>query len=623
MKKYLVLLSVLGLTACGGGGGGVGMGGAPRAVVLKDSVAESNSVLTNMVSNSKTQVTVYVAKKLGEDASTVGLGNVGRSATTRGSFLPSANVGSGLDYDKAQELIELAEWLGNDSTSDQDIMAKFNTSTDDKNKIKAALKLLDGDQYFNGDSAEATANQIITQRSANAFVTQLAELHQRSEIMTLDGVDLFNSEGYRLKFNVDSDGKIISYEYPDFVTHNADGTTTVYEDINVYDSDDNPIGQLHNPAEDDSDGLIMRKGDTNRFVQESSIPLSEMNDENPDANFVSPENITNVNGIIKLKLYDEYISYAKQLGLRHSDFGIMKDDFTNATFTATGLNAAGKQEIRKFIDAWGVMITPFAGGYASKKMSDSEMTTLAGDATDNKMTFKGIAVADVRYRDGFAYNGNGIDIPLTDDMMTDNNATLVFDDTGTQTLTADFSANWYKIQAIEDADGTTNRLVVFGDRNGDDSPDSVFKTVVYDGDVYGGYDGNEYDSSVGDPFGSKNVSYNPSTNKTTVTYNFTLGSSSADIIGGSNVQITGNDTDGWFANGESMTFTPNYYGDREPNLDPKEGVATMHYQYQQNTALNKVDDGHGGFTFEDANGGEGNINIELGFGGTLQQPAQP
>lgn len=615
MKKYFIGMSVLVLAACGGGaGGGVGMGGAPRAVVLKDSVAESNSVLTNMVSNSKTQVTVYVAKKLGEDASTVGLGNVGRSATTRGSFLPSANVGSGLDYDKAQELIELAEWLGNDSTSDQDIMAKFNTSTDDKNKIKAALKLLDGDQYFNGDSAEATANQIITQRSANAFVTQLAELHQRSEIMTLDGVDLYTSEANRIKFNVDEDGKIVSYEYPDYLTHNQDGSVS----FNSYDDEGDPIY----PIEDDTDGIIVRKGNTNRFVQESSIPLSIMDDEDPDANIVSEANITNRDGDIRVKLYDEYISYAKHLGLKHSDFGIIKDDFANATFTATGLNAAGKREVRQFLDSWGVMITPFAGGYVSKKMSDSEMTTLAGDATDNKMTFKGIAVADVRYRDGFAYNGNGIDIPLTDDMMTDNNATLVFDDTGTQTLTADFSANWYKIQAIEDADGT-NRLVVFGDRNGDDSPDSVFKTVVYDGDVYGGYDGNEYDSSVGDPFGSKNVSYNPSTNKTTVTYNFTLGSSSADIIGGSNVQITGDDTDGWFANGESMTFTPNYYGDREPNLDPKEGVATMHYQYQQNTALNKVDDGHGGFTFEDANGGEGNINIELGFGGTLQQPAQP
>lgn len=584
MKKTLILTSVLALTACGGGSGGGA--GTPAEITtpttFTDRVAASNSVITNMVSNSKTQVAVYVANKLGSDASSVGLGNAGRSATTRGAFIPSANVGSGLDYDKAQELIELAEWLGDNTTTEQDIISMFDNSNEGKNKIKAALKLLDGMYCFVGGSAEETANRIIARRSANEFVAPLADLQKHSEIMTLDGVDLYTTEGYRLKFNVDTDGKIVSYEYPDFVTHNDDGTTTVSDDINIYDDDHNLIGQMHNPGEDDDDGLIMRQGDTNIFVQEGSIPLSEMSDEDPDANFVSAENITDVNGRLNLKLYDEYISYAKRLGLKYSDFGIMRHDFKTATFTATGLNEAGEQEVRQFIDAWGVMMTPFAGGYTSKKISDGDMATLANDGN---ITFSGTAVADVRYRDGLAYNGNGIDVPLTDDLMTDNGATLVFNQSGTQTLTADFSDDWYKIQAIKNADGT-NQLIVFSDRNNDgviNDADRVTKTMDVDGDG------------------------------TSRTYDFTISSSGVIPNGSGNGQITGDDENGWFMSGSSMTFTPNYYGD---DGVPSEAVATMTYQYQDNVPMNKVDDGNGGFYFENANNSDGNINIDLGFGGT-------
>ena len=240
--------------------------------------------------------------------------------------------------------------------------------------------------------------------------------------MTLDGVDLYTSQGERLKFNVDKNGVIISYEYPDYLVHNDDGSVN----FTRYDDD----GKHEYPTEDDSDGLIMRQDNTNIFVQENTIPLSTMNDEDPDANIVSIENIIDVNSDIIVKLHDEYISYGKQLGLKYADFGIMKNDFKKATFAASGLNEAGKQEVREFLDAWGIMITPFSGGYASKSISSEDMTALANNGD---ITFTGTAFADVRYRDGVAYNGNGIDVPLTDDMMTDDNATLVFDNTGTQT----------------------------------------------------------------------------------------------------------------------------------------------------------------------------------------------
>lgn len=564
MKKYFVLTSVLALAACGGGSGGGG-NGAPGAITtpttFTDRVATSNSVITNMVSNSKTQVAVYVANKLGSDALTVGLGNAGRSATTRGAFVPSANVGSGLDYDKAQELIELAQWLGDNGTTEQDIISMFNNSKEDKNKIKAALKLMDDMYCFVGGSAEETANRIISRRSANDFVAPLAELEQHAKIMTLDGVDLFTSEGYRLKFNVDTDGKIVSYEYPDYLIHNDDGTVE-------FNGDEYPV-------DDDTDGIIARKNNTNIFVQESEIPLSAMNDEDPDANIVSVDNITDVNDSIKVKLYDEYISYGKQLGLKYSDFGIMKNDFRTATFDVNGVNDAGKQEIREFLDAWGVTMTPFAGGYVSKKISDTDMATLANNGD---ITFTGTAVADVRYRDGYAYNGNGIDVPLTDGLMTDDGATLVFNQDGKQTLTADFSDDWYKIQAIKDTDGT-NQLVVFGDRNGDgniDENDRVTKKIDVDGDG------------------------------TVRTYDFTIATSPTGLDGDYNV-IQSQDS-------HQMIFTTGYYGD---NNTPNEATATMNYQFQNSSDWDWYQDPNDNNNWKpDDHGGDGNIGVELGFGGT-------
>lgn len=571
MKKIAILTSILALAACGGGSGGGGS--APIIpenpivpdIPFVDTVADSNSEITGMISNSEYQVARYVAHKLGDYAADV---NLSRVATTRGAFVPKTPTGD-TDYDTARELVDLAAWLVDDTTSESDIVEMFNKSTLDKNKIKSALKLMDDMYCFVGGDAAETARRI----KDKDFEKPLADLQQKTEIMTLDGVDLYTSQGERLKFNVDKNGVIISYEYPDYLVHNDDGSVN----FTRYDDD----GKPEYPTEDDSDGLIMRQDNTNIFVQENTIPLSAMSDEDPDANIVSVENITDVNSDIIVKLHDEYISYGKQLGLKYADFGIMKNDFKKATFAASGLNEAGKQEVREFLDAWGIMITPFSGGYASKSISSEDMTALANNGD---ITFTGTAFADVRYRDGVAYNGNGIDIPLTDDMMTDDNATLVFDNTGTQTLTADFSNNWYKIQAIQSADGT-NQLIVFGDRNGDgdiNDDDRVTKSFDVDGDG------------------------------TIRTYDFTLATSASGLTGDNNVMPEFDDQGNPFStDSESMAFRTGYYGD---NNTPSEATATMRYSLDNSSDWEWVNDN--GNLHHNDNGGDGNINVELGFGGT-------
>lgn len=212
MKKFAVLTSVLALAACGGGSGShPGNPNTPGAVTTpyRDAVRESNQKVTSMISNSEYQVVRYVVNKLGDDAADV---NLSRSATTRGAFTPSAPTGN-MDYDKAKELVELAAWLVDNSTTHSDITTMFTNSSADKNKIKAALKLMNDMWCFVGGDANETANRIISRRAT--FETPLAELQHNTEVFNLNEADLILSDGGfggKLRFNVNDRGEIDGFE---------------------------------------------------------------------------------------------------------------------------------------------------------------------------------------------------------------------------------------------------------------------------------------------------------------------------------------------------------------------------------------------------------------------------
>lgn len=210
MKKLVILTSVLALTACGGGSGSGG-GSAPimpdAPVVPEepfvDPVADSNSEITSMISNSEYQVARYVAYKLGDYASDV---NLSRTATTRGAFVPRIPTGD-TDYDTARELVDLAAWLVDDTTSESDIVEMFNKSTLDKNKIKSALKLMDDMYCFVGGDAVETARRI----KEHDFDEPLADLQQKTTVFNLEDVrfitgDAFDTEEFAI--SVDETGKV-------------------------------------------------------------------------------------------------------------------------------------------------------------------------------------------------------------------------------------------------------------------------------------------------------------------------------------------------------------------------------------------------------------------------------
>ena len=148
----------------------------------------------------------------------------------------------------------------------------------------------------------------------------------------------------------------------------------------------------------------------------------------------------------------DYQSYAKEMKLAYSDFGLL-----NRTSYKEYTNNDGKpqkDELKETI--------VFAGGYESKKV---DAKYLAGN-----MTFKGRAVGGVNVLE--TDNHGDISNPDNKNLSLDGEATLVFEKvSGKQTVTAEFD-NWYDVMAETDIDGKTGKLTL---TNGDKISDADFK----------------------------------------------------------------------------------------------------------------------------------------------------
>ena len=148
----------------------------------------------------------------------------------------------------------------------------------------------------------------------------------------------------------------------------------------------------------------------------------------------------------------DYQSYAKEMKLAYSDFGLL-----NRTSYKEYTNNDGKpqkDELKETI--------VFAGGYENKKI---ESKVLAGD-----MTFKGRAVGGVNVLE--TDNHGDISNAVNKNLSLDGEATLVFENvSGKQTVTAEFD-NWYDVTAETDNDGKTGKLTL---TNGNKIADADFK----------------------------------------------------------------------------------------------------------------------------------------------------
>ena len=188
-----------------------------------------------------------------------------------------------------------------------------------------------------------------------------------------------------LKFHTDENSKIVSIEFPDAERIMAD-----------HEGSDITVGEMK------------RQGDTNIFVEHAVL----------DEEFGDRAGQT-------VDIPTEYVSYAEQVGLKYSDFGVLKADLASAG-------------LAEFQDGEPFFLTPFMGGYDIKNVNNEQMANLA---QENNIVFTGIAKGQVSYHDWDI----GGDIPLEGGLY-DENATLTFAQDGSQTLAADFT-NWAKIEA--------------------------------------------------------------------------------------------------------------------------------------------------------------------------------
>lgn len=391
MKKYLLLTSVLTLVACGGGSGG-----KPREVFGKyvDPVGQSNAAVTGMVSNSEYQIARYVANKLGNDAGSV---NLLRGATTRGPFVPSSPTGN-IDYDTARELVDLAAWLADSSTSEDDIVSMFQNSDADKNKIKAALKLMNNMRCFVGGSAETTAKRIVENRAA--FQTPLANLQQNTELFDLRNVEFVmaaasgggGDEGGSkdiLTFDIDDQGHIIAVNHIALVKNN--------------------LGALE-PSQSES-ATFERNMDANGNYVDNTFDVGQINGEGK---------IYTGNGII--------ITYGKDIGLRYSDFGQLKYDlhWTNG-------NQSGDEKSYE----------PFAGGYKEDG--------IRRESPETAMNFTGKAAGSVS-NDSFNKNITG------NATLSFNAGVETLNMYFSNTVADEDNTPWYDVQIIRNRSNGANSI---------------------------------------------------------------------------------------------------------------------------------------------------------------------
>lgn len=435
MKKYFILTSVLALTACATGGGSGG--GNPGEIVTPsnyvDRVAQSNANITGMISNSEYQVAKYVANKLGDDAESV---NLSRTATVRSAFQPSNPKSGNIDYDTAHELVELAAWLVNETTTEKDIADMFNESTLNKNKIKAALKLMDDMYCFVGGSAEETAHRI----KESDFEEQLSDLQQKTEVFDIENAKFFdtsmNSEDEYVSFGTDTNGQIDKMMYhwneggsdkTESVDRNGPNTNIFTEHVykykvevasGTYYTDSLPIGQYTKQQ--------IKNAFADAYEGEFSGSVFDEINNKIDSTDMQPIEYVH-NNVIDLQGKNLPDSHK----LRYSDFGY-------TTILAKEISEPG--------DGDGDDNTVIFGGYPDKEIEKLD--------TWKNLTFSGKAVAALGDVHG---NGNTT-------ISTDNTATtLIIDKNGKETLTMPFN-DWYTVKVEKPQgesytiswDGTTN-----------------------------------------------------------------------------------------------------------------------------------------------------------------------
>ncbi len=378
MKKSIFLISLLALSACGGGSGGVSggtgtdVGLTPSFGAVSEEVKASNAEILTMNStvSDETKRTAYLKTVFGDEYDDVMsaiqqtdspvLFSLNRNGSVRdggNNVCKSERDCNQLLFDKMLETLQNLDNI--DSLDEKGVRYAL---------IAAGFKdALPG----NWDDIKAYVKE-----HKNEIVNKAEEVYEtpgqgKPEEIRLDGavfsalITTGASDVMKLKIN--DEGKVVGVKFED-----VGSGSSKYSPAKLY-------------------TWLSRVGDTDRF---------DFNSDNTSGELIME-------------------SYAKELGLKYTDFG---------TFTAAeGTTVSGRDESGATI--------PFMGGYLAKNISTEDLK--------EDVTFKGIAKGMVN-----PANGTG----ATDLVIEDKNATLAFNkSTGEENFSASFD-NWYDIKLVNKGD---------------------------------------------------------------------------------------------------------------------------------------------------------------------------
>lgn len=381
MKKSIVLISLLALTACGGGSGGgsgasIGNPGGdiinPSFGSVSEEVKASNAEILTMNStvSDETKRTAYIKEVFGDEYDDVMAAiqqtdlPVSFSLNRNGSVRAGGNNVCKSERDCNQLLFDkMLETLQNLDNID---------SLDEKG-VRYALIAAGFKDALPGNWDDIKA---YVKEHKNEIVNKAEEVYEtpgqgKPEEIRLNGAVfsalITTGASDLMKLQIDDEGRVIGVNFDD-----VGSGSSKYSPAKLYTG-------------------LSRIGDTDRF---------EFNSQNTSGELIME-------------------SYAKELGLKYTDFG---------TFTAAeGTTIYGRDESGATI--------PFMGGYLAKNISTEDLK--------EDVTFKGIAKGMVN-----PANGTG----ATDLVIEDKNATLAFNkSTGEETFSASFD-NWYDVKLINKGD---------------------------------------------------------------------------------------------------------------------------------------------------------------------------
>ncbi|MBD5389383.1 hypothetical protein HDR63_03970 [bacterium] len=447
MKKYVILTSVLALTACGGGSGSGSVGG-------HDSISSeiSNAAITGMKLsvNNEAERTAHVTATLGDDYyGTVTDANINtnRAATNGNSdknICKSERDCNDIAFNNMKNwLIDNIDSLTNDNISNPGDLRQALVLAGFKNDLPG-----------NWDDIKAWffANRDTIREQAQDVFDKFGE-HKEQKLSDVDfmvaAVRDNNEPNGVLKIGMDDNGKITSIILDGEAEAKRIGDTASFQfdksyryslnNVNLGNIDfSNPENQMDFDFYIESDKQLSPAQIKERFLAE--LADSDLPTDLRDALVHHVQNMMRDG-------YDEAIEQTtftthllgKEIGLRYADFGYADAHMER---TVDGQNAN-----------WNEYNT-MAGGYSIKKISPDNLPT------DTQMTFGGSAVAGLRVQIGNWDEDDGLEkrmLARTDD------ATLTFNN-GTEELEMNFSKNtdranrWYDVKFTKD---TTGNITLF------------------------------------------------------------------------------------------------------------------------------------------------------------------